>query len=179
MPGPRQAPREPELDITEQVRRSADEYGDRLKPATLELTLVLSRAWAEFERASNDELGGVRLSISQFNVLTVLHRARDELTMGGLASAVSVRPTNLTAAVEALRQRKLVRRRVNPADRRSVLVSLTPSGERFLLDFLPGHWLYLEGLFGGLAQSDRVALIRLLRKLLDSLDQSHPRTAGP
>lgn len=157
-----------ELDIDEQVRRSAIEFSE-LEPVTLELMLLLYRAQSEIDRAHVEELAPLDLTVSQFNVLSILHRAPDGLTMSELSSAISVRPTNLTAVVDGLTQRELVRRSVNPSDRRSVVVRLTPSGDRFIGELLPGHWRYLQHLLRDVDSSDRLALASLLRRLLQSV----------
>lgn len=163
-----------DLSVPDQVDRTAKEYGDEFDPSVLALTLTLYRTMAVFDRAHTEELAPHGLSLSQFNVLTVLHRAGKPLTMGELADAVSVRPANLTGVVDTLVKRSLVGRELNPRDRRSFLVAITPHGEQFLAEFLPGHWRYLQSLTTGLSARQRTQLTKLLEHLMASV-----RSAGP
>ncbi|MGH8891992.1 MAG: MarR family winged helix-turn-helix transcriptional regulator [Actinomycetes bacterium] len=161
---------EPETTVPGQVARAAAEHGAEFDPSVLSLTLTLYRAMTAFDRAGAAELAPHGLNVSQFNVLTVLHRADGPLTMGELGLAVSVRPANLTSVVDSLVQRSLIERRVNPGDRRSYLIANTPAGEDFLGRFLPGHWRYLEALTGHLTSAERTALTELLDRLRLSVE---------
>ncbi len=154
------------LSVADQVARSSQEAGPDFDPLALALSLTLYRTMTTFERAHAEELAPVGLSMSQFNVLTVLHRAHEPLTMGELGQAVSVRSANLTGVVDSLTARGLVERDLNPHDRRSFLARITQTGEDFLAEFLPHHWRVLKGLMSGLDHSDRTQLLRLLEKLL-------------
>lgn len=158
------------LSVRDQVARTAADHATGFDPVVLGLTLSLYRTTSALDRAHNEELAPVRLSVSQFNVLNVLHRADEALTMGELGHAVSVRPANLTTVVDSLSERGFVQRRVNPHDRRSFLVAITADGETFLGEFLPGHWIFLKGLFEGLDGKQREQLGVLLDALLDSLE---------
>jgi DNA-binding MarR family transcriptional regulator len=155
-----------------QVSRAVAEHGADFDPSVLSLTLTLYRTMTAFDRAGAAELAPHGLSVSQFNILTVLHRADSPLTMGELGYAVSVRPANLTSVVDALTQRSLIERRVNPDDRRSYLIANTPAGEEFLTRFLPGHWRYLEALTGHLSSEERLLLTDLLERLRVSVEIS-------
>jgi DNA-binding MarR family transcriptional regulator len=153
-----------------QVARSAEEHHPGFDPSVLSLTLTLYRAMSSFDRAGTAELAPHGLTISQLNILSVLHRVNRPLTMGELGHAVSVRPANLTGVVDALTRRGLVERRVNPDDRRSYLVTNTSAGEQLLADFLPGHWQYLGSVTDGLSTEERLELTRLLERLRESAD---------
>lgn len=163
---------------TEQPRR---EHGADFDPTVLALTLTLYRTMTAFDRAEAAELAPHGLTVSQFNILTVLHRADRPLTMGELGHAVSVRPANLTGVVDGLTRRSLVERQINPFDRRSYLITNTPAGEEFLAGFLPGHWSYLDRLMRGLTSAERGVLADLLerfRQSVEAADQSPAEIAG-
>jgi len=162
------------LSIADQVAMSAQEATPDFDPLALALTLSLYRTMSAFDRVHAEELAPVRLSVTQFNVLSVLLRVHEPLTMGELAQAVSVRSANLTAVADSLVARGLVDRSLNPDDRRSFLVRITPEGHRFMADFLPGHWRVLQDLMSGLSQPECTTLLKLLEKLLGSLPESGP-----
>ena len=152
------------------VSRTALESDLDFDPAVLDLTLSLYRAVGAFDRAHVAELASHRLNLGQFNVLTALHGAEKPVTMGELSEMVSVRPANLTGVVDALVERSLVDRRLNPEDRRSFLVTTTPAGEQFLTTFLAAHWPYLAWLTSGLTTRQRQQLTRLLSQLHASIE---------
>ena len=75
------------------------------------------------------ELSDLGLRQAEVNVLAQL-QAGAPRSVGELASATGQRPSTLTGVLDRLERRRLVRRRVNPADRRSFTIELTAPGER-------------------------------------------------
>ena len=91
--------------------------------------LALHRATHATLQALAVRLAGLDLPASEINVLANL-AGHDPLTVGALAAATATRPTTLTSVLDRLVRRGYVIREVDPADRRSFLVSLTPAGQR-------------------------------------------------
>ena len=93
----------------------------------------LATAWEGFfrttrrlrSRAGRDPIEG--LSLPQYHLLEAL-RDDDELTVGVLAEAAGVAPPTATRMLDCLARDGYVARRHSETDRRSVLVSLTPTG---------------------------------------------------
>jgi DNA-binding MarR family transcriptional regulator len=160
----------PSLSIFEQVEHSRTEFVDGFNPVALRLVLTLYRTMTVLDRTQSEEFAAAGLSVSQFNVLTVLHRAPEALTMSELAAAVAVRPTNLTGVVDTLCERGVLERKLNPNDRRSFLVDITDIGDEFLRDFLPGHWDQLSVLLAGMSQAQCDELSDLLDQLRSSVE---------
>jgi DNA-binding MarR family transcriptional regulator len=75
------------------------------------------------------ELSDLGLRHAEVNVLAQL-RPGAPRSIGDLATATGQRRSTLTGVLDRLEQRRLVRRRVNPADRRSFTIELTASGAR-------------------------------------------------
>jgi DNA-binding MarR family transcriptional regulator len=75
------------------------------------------------------QLADLGLRQAEVNVLAQLepNRAR---SVGDLAAATGQRSSTLTGVLDRLERRRMVRRRVNPADRRSFTIALTAGGER-------------------------------------------------
>jgi DNA-binding MarR family transcriptional regulator len=153
-----------------QGTRAGPERGSDIDASVLALTLSLYRAMTAFDRAEATELAPHGLTVSQLNILTVLHHAERPLTMGELGHAVSVRPANLTGVVDGLTRRSLVERQINPFDRRSYLITKTAAAEEFLAGFLPDHRRHLDRLMGGLTRDERAVLADLLERLRQSVD---------
>jgi DNA-binding MarR family transcriptional regulator len=164
--------------ITEQIAQAADREGPDFDTTVLALTLTMFRTATAFERAHAAELTPHGLNTSQLNILTVLDRSPEPLTMGALGQAVAVRPANLTAVVDALAQRDYVERISNPDDRRSFLIRIGTQGRGFLRKFLPGHWTYLHRLMGDLTPTQQRELQSLLERFLDSIENNAPASGA-
>jgi len=74
-------------------------------------------------------LAHLELAPSEQNVLVVLADG-GRRTVGDVAAATGTRPTTLTNVLDRLERRRLVRRQLDPADRRSFLIALTPPGRQ-------------------------------------------------
>ena len=73
------------------------------------------------------------LGVSEFDVLiTLFNGAERGVRMTDLAKAIMLSPAGLTHMVTRLERDRLVERAVDPADRRSFLVRLTPRGRERL-----------------------------------------------
>jgi MarR family transcriptional regulator, organic hydroperoxide resistance regulator len=91
--------------------------------------LALHRATHATLHALTARLAGRGLTASEINVLANLADGRVR-SIGDLGSATATKPTTLTSVLDRLAGRDYVTREVDPADRRSFLVSLTPAGRR-------------------------------------------------
>jgi MarR family transcriptional regulator, organic hydroperoxide resistance regulator len=75
----------------------------------------------------DDALADLGLSAAEINALACF-AGREAVTVRELVQATAQRPSTLTGVLDRLERRGLVERAANPADRRSVLVRLTPAG---------------------------------------------------
>lgn len=73
------------------------------------------------------------LTFARFEVLRLLAFSRHGvLPVGKVGERLQVHPASVTNAVQRLEDAGLVERGANPADRRSVLAAITPSGRRLV-----------------------------------------------
>jgi DNA-binding MarR family transcriptional regulator len=75
---------------------------------------------------------GVDLSARQLGVFLTCYLNEGGHTVRGLALDLNVSKPAITRALDRLTELDFVRRKVDPADRRSVLVQRTPKGAAFL-----------------------------------------------
>jgi MarR family transcriptional regulator, organic hydroperoxide resistance regulator len=75
------------------------------------------------------ELADLGLRQAEINVLAQL-QPRTPRPVGELVAATGQRPSTLTGVLDRLERKRLVRRRVNEADRRSFTIELTAAGGR-------------------------------------------------
>jgi MarR family 2-MHQ and catechol resistance regulon transcriptional repressor len=129
------------------------------------------RVYAKLLRAGRTVLARVEpglaaagLTPTQFGVLeAILHKG--PLTQRDLMRRVLTSPGNMTDVVDKLEARDLVRRARSAADRRAVLVDLTPHGRSVIEALFPRHAADVTRAMGVLTADEQAILGRLLRKL--------------
>jgi len=129
-----------------------------------ELSALLTRDLQPvFERFS--------LQGGEFDVLATLRRAGApfRLTPTALYEATMLSSGGMTARLDRLERRGLIRRLPNPEDRRGTLVELTPDGLALVEDAIGPHAENETRLLAGLPPQDRAALNALLSKLRAAL----------
>jgi len=145
----------------------ADSAGPQpeLPSLTPQLSEALTRASWRLRRAAVKELAPLGLTFAQSRVLRILARAGEPRRMSDIAARFEVAPRSATSMIDSLEAAGLVERGADPADRRSVLVSLAPRG-RALVDRM--STLRRESasvLFGRLSEDQQVQLHDLLTLL--------------
>lgn len=111
------------------------------------------------------------LSTGEFDVLAALYRSGPpfELTPGALARALMLSPAAMTNRLDRLERAELVSRALDPANRRSMRVALTPRGQRSVDEVVVEHVANEQRLLAALDATEVADLDRLLRKLLAGL----------
>lgn len=77
---------------------------------------------------------GPDLSARQLAVLLTVYLSEGPHTVRGLAAALNVSKPAITRALDRLGELDLARRKVDPSDRRSVLVERTANGMQFIAE---------------------------------------------
>jgi DNA-binding MarR family transcriptional regulator len=98
---------------------------DASPPADL-ATLLHAAAAAQEE--VEGKLGEIGLSLARLAALRVLSEAGESLPLTQLAERLSCVKSNITQLVDRLESDGLVRRQLDPKDRRARLATLTPAG---------------------------------------------------
>ena len=100
------------------------------------LCLYVQRAARALARRFDDALRPIGLTNGQFSLMMSLNRPEPP-DMGSVASLLGMDRTTLTAALKPLQRRRLIKLTVDPADRRSRAMMLTPKGRRLLARAVP------------------------------------------
>jgi DNA-binding MarR family transcriptional regulator len=102
------------------------------------------------------------LNFPQYNVLRILRGARpDPLSCGAISERMLTRDSDLTRLLNRLTERRLVRRRRDPADRRIITAEITESGLQLLRQLdEPVRRVHRRRL-RHLSRAQRTALLRL------------------
>lgn len=109
-------------------------------------------------------------SLPRFDVLAQLERFPDGLTMSELSRRLMVSNGAITGLVDKLMSEGLVQRKGDPADRRAVIVRLTPKGRATFLRMARRHEEWVVSILGeltGTAQSELLQNLTLLKRHLD------------
>ncbi|MGQ9457012.1 MAG: MarR family winged helix-turn-helix transcriptional regulator [Anaerolineae bacterium] len=130
--------------------------------------LFMELAWYERRRFTHD-LGELGLTMPQFVTLNVLHASGSPCPMGALADTVDQCSATMTGIVDRLVRLGLVERRRSEADRRSVLVGLTPAGKTLLRRAKEQRQERMRKVLAHFAPEERKVIVRLLQKYLQVL----------
>ncbi len=86
-----------------------------------------------------------------------------------LAQARNVSKNTISTLLRSLEEQGLVSRAIAPHDRRSFIIQLTDQGRELVRQRSPQHLAFLNELASDLTPEEREELLRLLRKLYQSL----------
>jgi DNA-binding MarR family transcriptional regulator len=139
-------------------------------------TQTLSDALADFFQATRRARGreaarssAEGISLAQFHVLEPL--AAGPRTNRQLSAAAGVSSPTTTRMIDVLAARGLVSRVVDPADRRAVLISLTPSGRAALQAKLDQYQAMREQIAAALDPGERRVAADLLQRLAGVIEE--------
>jgi MarR family transcriptional regulator, negative regulator of the multidrug operon emrRAB len=106
----------------------------------------------------------------EFRLLLNLFARGGNAFPGELCTALAQSPANLTRIGDLLAGRGLVTRIPDAADRRKLIVSITPAGVQLVTDLTPKLTQYMTRLFGDFSDDDQARFLEYLKRLLGSLD---------
>lgn len=118
---------------------------------------------------TSEVVGKAALTPLQYGVLIHLSRltGKPGIEQNGLAERLNVDRNTASLLVEQLVTKGLVERRVNGADRRARLLSLTPKGERVYAQLRPAHLAVNESILAPITPRERTLLISLLIRAIE------------
>ena len=96
--------------------------------ASADLTFSLLGAAQAVETRIESSLSPLGLSLAKLNVLGILVGSNSPLTLGELAQKLACVRSNVTQLVDRLESDGLVKRKADPADRRSIRAVITDAG---------------------------------------------------
>ncbi len=104
------------------------------------------------------------ITLPQFDVLSELEHAGEQLTMSRLSEKLMVSNGNVTGVVDRLERDEYVMRQASPTDRRVQHISLTPKGKKKFQEMALVHEKWVEDLFKDLNLSELDSLLEILYK---------------
>jgi DNA-binding MarR family transcriptional regulator len=175
MPGAETFPVHTSDEIDDVVRFWRRENPD-LDANTTALRLRLLSAARQLERVLRREMSVLEMEMWELDMLLSLRRAPDGARRAGeLCRLARVTSGAITNRLVRLEERGWIRRDVDPADRRQVIVTLTPAGSQHADRIISIKSDAETSFFSGLPRSTVERLNTDLRDLLISLEaQSDP-----
>lgn len=141
--------------------------------ATIDEHLVsaLGSVIRSLERPLAKHIAAADLTPAQFGVLEILlhkgPRTVNEIIAGLLSSS-----GNVGVVIDNLLAAGMLEKKVNPADGRSRIISLTASGEQKIRAYYPRHREELHRLMAGMERSGKKDLIKALAFLRRCIDEN-------
>lgn len=154
--------------MTERAGAAAADLVSELTEASMLLAKTIRRAGAE-------QVGPLGITFAQARLLRTLADA-GALRMVDIAHRLGVVPRSATDLVDGLEDAGLAGRWPDPADRRSVLVELTPSGRETLARMGAARYQAAATVFGRLEENEQRRLLALLRVVVERDNDGCPRT---
>lgn len=143
--------------------KSKNDYGEE-NSINLKLVIGLSRTQTSFSRVLQNFLGNYRLTIAQFGVLEALYHLGD-LKICELIEKTLSTSGNMTVVIRNLEKEGLIKRTVDPNDKRAFFIALTDEGRTLIKPVFEAHLVELESFFSVLDPDEKAMLLELLKKL--------------
>ena len=155
---------------TPQAPDLRDDFPDT--PARRAVVSVV-RAFGAVSRQMGPHYAKFSLTPPQFQMLTVLNRLRDErVTQRRLGNELYVSFPNVTVMLNRLEEAGLIKRTVNPADRREKFVKISGRGRKLLQKIWKDQPAQLESIMAGLDDNERLQLAQLLNRVIATHHQA-------
>ena len=105
------------------------------------------------------------LSLSGFNALVILRQAREGVNPHEISDRLLVTRAAVTAILDALEVKRLIRRGKSGVDGRRALIAISPAGRTLLDSLLPEHFAAERAMASVLGDNEKDLLISLLGRL--------------
>jgi DNA-binding MarR family transcriptional regulator len=134
-----------------------------------ECIVGIVRAGEAFVALANRALAGYQLSPAARQALAVLDGAGEPLSPTEIARRLIVTTASVTSLLDTLERRGLVERRPDPADRRRLLVAITPPAQAMVRQYVPEVVALQDAVMSGIGEEDRQQLIAVLTRIREAI----------
>lgn len=127
---------------------------------------LLRRAYQRHAAIFQQHIPDSQLTAAQFVTLCAI-RDLETCSLSDIVKVTAIDQATIRGIVERLKARGLIELSHDEADRRKVLVSLSKSAATLVADTVPFAAQISEATYGNLNPAERVALVFLLRKMIE------------
>lgn len=131
---------------------------------SLKLFVVLNRALQSIQKKVVKDIKRYGLNLTEFAVLELLYN-KGEQPIQKIGKKVLLASSSITYVVDRLEEKKFIKRRACPNDRRVIYAHLTDEGKELMEKTFPEHEEAISKIFGGLTIEEKKELIHQLKKL--------------
>lgn len=132
----------------------------------LSTLIVFTRAEHAIHRIEYKTIKQSGLTIAQFAVLEALYNKGD-LKICEIIERILTTSGNITVVIKNLEKDGLIKKKPDPNDKRSCIISLTEEGKKIIEDILPDHIKNIKGIFDILTDEEKNTLKTILKKFKD------------
>lgn len=129
----------------------------------LSTLIVFTRAEHTIHRIEYKTIKQSGLTIAQFAVLEALYNKGD-LKICEIIERILTTSGNITVVIKNLEKDGLIKKKPDPNDKRSCIISLTEEGEKIIEDILPNHIENIKSIFEILTEEEKNTLKNILKK---------------
>jgi MarR family 2-MHQ and catechol resistance regulon transcriptional repressor len=135
------------------------------------LWLVLWKAAKSLEANARHNISDLAMGVSDFAIMELLLH-KGPTPVNSIAKKVMLTSGSMTPAIDRLVEKGFVERRDDEKDRRVREVRLTSKGRRVIHKAYDKHQKAMDNAVSSLDESERIALVSLLKKLGKSAEQT-------
>jgi DNA-binding MarR family transcriptional regulator len=158
------------MDLIDRMNEQWKAVRPDLDPEPLEVVGRVIVLGQHLERSVNEALAAHGLTLGQFDILATLRRQSDgRLTPTQLLRSVMLSSGGMTNRLDRLEEAGWIRREADPADRRGVVVALTPAGRKIIDAATETRFAEANRSLPALDAAELDLLKRLLSKWLTSI----------
>jgi DNA-binding MarR family transcriptional regulator len=155
------------------ARAMAGQAGPRDASAN-ECIVGIVRAGEAFVALANRALSGYQLSPAARQALAVLDGAGEPLSPTEISRRLIVTTASVTSLLDTLERRGLIERHADPADRRRLLVAITPPAQDLVRQYVPQVVALQAAVMNGIGEEDRRHFIAVLTRIREAIAAADP-----
>ena len=139
-----------------------------------ECIVGIVRAGEAFVALANQTLSSYQLSPAARQALAILDGAGEPLSPTEIARRLIVPTASITSLLDTLQRRGLVERRPDPADRRRLLVIITPAAQDLVRRFVPDIVALQASVMRDIPEEDRRQFVAVLTRVREAIAAASP-----
>lgn len=149
------------------------EFPDSYDPETTRIVFSIRSLAQYINDEANVWLAKFGLNAGTYNYLAMLYAAKNRtLTQNDIRKLVHTTHSTVAQMIGTLERAGLAKRKRNPDDARSVVVTLTPKGVATVRRALPAHHIAINSRLKGLTKTQQRSLLSLLEAVREGFDES-------
>lgn len=139
-----------------------------------ECIVGIVRAGEAFVALANQALTSYQLSPAARQALAVLDGAGEPLSPTEIARRLIVTTASITSLLDTLQRRGLIERRPDPADRRRLLIAITPTAQELVRRYVPEVVALQVRVMQDIPEGDRQQFVAVLNRIQEAIAAATP-----